>query len=359
MSLAIKQGLVPKFGSHESFTIRYSWLKKGFDLVVEQAESGQEDGRYTLAEQDAHLALGVGKNMARSIRFWLQAARIVEEVNVGRSPIGLPTVFGQALLDEDTGFDPYLEDINTWWLLHWMMLSPGGFLPVWWATFHTFSAVQFDPDRLLDHVVAEIGATSAWTSSRTPSESTVRKDVLALLRMYAGTRATSKRESVDDIVDAPFVPLSLLSVSSEPKLYRFGLGPKPGLSGSVAAFTCLDFLSRTGFTGRQALVSTLAVEQGGPGRAFKLGEQDLVELLEKAAANSPDLIALTSVGGSPALVASGQGTLGHLGARILHRHYSARGSAAAEPPDALLPWSAEVESNESRKLLRDEKVTWT
>lgn len=359
MSLAIKQSLVPKFGNHESFTIRYAWLKKGYDLVADPPISRLVSDEYALADRDAHLVLGVGKNMARSIRFWVQAARLIEEVRIDRKPVGFPTVFGQALLDNQDGFDPYLEDVASWWLLHWMMLSPGGRIPVWWVAFHTFSAVSFDTDRLEEHAMAEIEATTSWTASRAPKRSTVRKDVLALLRTYAGVAAGGRRRSVDDALDMPFVQLSLLRHEDSQRHYRFGIGPKPGLPGAVAAFACIDFLSRTGFTGRQALVASLATEQGGPGRAFKLGEGDLTELLEKAAADCPDLVNLVRIGGSPALVVMGQNSLGATGAQLIYRHYASRGYEGPEPTGPLLPWSHEVEEAESEKLIREPRSTWT
>ena len=104
MSLAIKQGIQPKFGGHESFTVRYGWLKKGYDLVADpDFVAGRLEG-YPFSEPDVHLTLGVGKNMAKSTRFWIQAARLVEEVPARKVTRAYPTVFGQALLDEVEGF---------------------------------------------------------------------------------------------------------------------------------------------------------------------------------------------------------------------------------------------------------------
>lgn len=54
-----------KFGGHETFPVREGWLHKGLKLVVEEPEK----------LVDEHVAdwLGVGRNMAKSIRYWLQA----------------------------------------------------------------------------------------------------------------------------------------------------------------------------------------------------------------------------------------------------------------------------------------------
>ena len=59
--------------------------------------------------------LGVGKNMVRSIRFWVEVMGIAAPT-AGRCFELTP--FGRAVLADD-GFDPYLEDARTLWLLHW------------------------------------------------------------------------------------------------------------------------------------------------------------------------------------------------------------------------------------------------
>lgn len=342
MGLAIKQEINATFGRHETFTPRYAWLKRGYDAVADPnyvRDPRAVGGGYVFSDEDAHHRLGVGKNQARSLRFWLQAFRVVAEHKVEgqRQMEGAPTIFGKALLDDMAGLDPYLEDVGTWWLLHWMALSPRGYLPVWWSAFHTFAAVTFTVDQLVEHVQAQVDATSAWNQPKPPNPSTVRKDVLALLRAYAGTSGSRRKDPDDDALDNPLVPLTLVRETDELGKFRFGVGPKPGLPPAVVAFACLDFLSRTGATSRQALVATLASEQGGPGRAFKLTERDLVELLGAAAEAYPDLIAMTSTGGSDAVAVVGCDSLGLTAALVLHRHYREMGAACPEPGEPYLP----------------------
>lgn len=342
MAIGIKDTIEGAFGRHETFTIRYGWLKRGFDHAIADPSLFYAD--------DAHHRLGVGKNMAKSIRFWLSASRLMDEVpdpDNGRRTLMAPTQFGLALLagspalDNEAeyeaaladiapgvagtvGLDPYLEDLSSWWLLHWMMLSPEGKLPVWWTAFHTFTPVTFSTDALLEHVLAQIEATSHWTDPKAPSVSTVKKDVLALLRAYAGTSGSRRRDKIDDEIDAPMVPLTLIRESGAG--FRFAIGPKPDLAPEVAAFACLDFLYRTGATAKTALVSTLATEVGGPGRAFKLAERDLADLLAKAAASHPDLVELTSSSGSDALAVVAEAPLPDVATMMLHRRYVALGN---------------------------------
>ena len=72
---------------------------------------------------DAPVIIGVGKNMVRSIRFWGLAAKLLvedPEAPNRRSPGLVPTRVGHALFGE-MGWDPFMEDPGTLWLLHWLL----------------------------------------------------------------------------------------------------------------------------------------------------------------------------------------------------------------------------------------------
>ena len=60
--------------------------------------------------------LGVGKNMVRSIRFWSLATGIASASAKGAGHS--LTDFGLGLLGK-RGYDPFLEDRRTLWLIHW------------------------------------------------------------------------------------------------------------------------------------------------------------------------------------------------------------------------------------------------
>jgi hypothetical protein len=343
VAINIKDTINGSFGRHETFTIRYGWLKRGFDHAICDPALFHTD--------DMHFRLGVGKNMAKSIRYWLSATRLMREVpdpDQPRRSLLRPTRFGLALLtgepvvdtaedraryeqqletlgyDSVCGFDPYLEDLGSWWLIHWMLLSPGGSAPVWWSAFHTFTPVVFTTESLLEHVEAQVESTALWNQPKAPQRSTIKKDVLALLRAYAGTSGSRIADKSDDTVDAPMAPLSLIHGATGG--FRFAVGPKPDLAPAIATFVCLDFLHRTGYTSRSALVATLATEVGGPGRALKLSERDLSELLAKCAADHPDWFAVRSATGSDSFDIVSDAPLPTIGTAVLEAHYSALGT---------------------------------
>ena len=96
------------FSGHDTFHCRQFWLKKAVDF----SNSG---GGFN--DLDASLHLGVGKNMVTAIRFWAKCFGVLNEdsnvTNIGNS------VFAE------NGWDPYLEDYGTLWLLQYFIVSKG------------------------------------------------------------------------------------------------------------------------------------------------------------------------------------------------------------------------------------------
>nr|WP_320118664.1 DUF4007 family protein [uncultured Marinifilum sp.] len=102
------------FSGHETFYCRHYWLKKGYDFL-------QEGNKFS--DDNAVTKLGVGKNMVTSIRFWIRAFGILNENKDGENN-QLTSKFGDCIFS-DNGFDPFLEDTNSLWLLHYHLVKKG------------------------------------------------------------------------------------------------------------------------------------------------------------------------------------------------------------------------------------------
>lgn len=277
-------GLEPVFARHETFHPRFGWLRKG---VV--AAQGDAD---VFAAEDAPTRLGVGKNMVRAIRYWGRAFDVLRDAdNPDRPRLArtAPSNLGATLFGEG-GWDPYLEDPATLWLLHWRLLRPPCLAPVWSLVFNTFGAVEFTEDDLVAFV--RDVTTRRWDDV---ADSSLRKDVACLLRMYA--RRPKARESIEDELDCPFRELGLIEPTGDGAAYRFVLGARAGLPDDIVVHAALDFLALSGTTGRTATVPRLATVAGGPGRAFKLTESALGEAAERYAARPGARIGTSSPAG--------------------------------------------------------------
>lgn len=277
----------PVFARHETFHPRYGWLKKGFDYV-------KKDNNVFLRD-DASVVLGVGKNMVRSMKYWCAAFKIIQEKpeapkNISRPFI--PTSFGEALLS-DRGWDPYLEDPASLWLLHWELLKKPNLATAWYFTFNEFHLSEFTQAHLHEALIKYI--TEAF-SDTTVSESSTKKDVNAIFRMYGKQDISKSKKLNEENINCPFTELGLIEKIENSSYYTFKVGMKKGLTPSLIVATCLEFASSIEAGARTMIFSRLLYDQGSPGVIFKLSENNLYEAIEKITRDYDDIALSDSAG---------------------------------------------------------------
>jgi hypothetical protein len=274
------------FARHETFHPRYGWLVKGTAAAFADPT--------VFLREDATTVLGVGKNMVRAMRYWCVATKLLSEERNADNPRLRDTVateFARRLLG-DQGWDPYLEDPASLWLLHWKLLAAPCIAPSWWSTFNTPRMRAFDDDAL----VRELRALCEIHEWHDIVDNSLAKDARCLLRMYAGV--TEGRDLPEDSVDSPFAELDLIRpLPGAGRMYSVAVGPKPTLPDAVVTYAVLDFLRLREASARVVTVAGLANTAGSPGRAFALTEAALADALDRVSAARPDLLTLTHAAG--------------------------------------------------------------
>ena len=257
------------FSGHETFPFRYAWLKKGVDAVKEKPT--------TFSDDDATITLGVGKNMVRSIQHWCQVSRLIENDAMGLNQRRryVPTQFGNSIFADD-GFDPYLEDMATLWLIHWQLTTNTNRATTWYWAFSIFGQNEFGRDTFTAELIN-------WTERNTRnriSENSIKRDVDCFLRTYVPSRLT-KTTIMEDTFDCPLVELNLISDSSDGNTYRFHRGPKPSLPIEIFAAALSEFWDARFSDNNTLTFANIAYSPNSPGRTFLLDEDTLVEYLEE------------------------------------------------------------------------------
>lgn len=280
-----KAPMTPTFSRHETFHPRFGWLKKGFDLACEDSS--------LFIRPDASTLLGVGKNMVRSIRYWCNAFKVLEEEldSQTKKKYSFPTKFGKSLLADD-GWDPFLENPASLWLLHWQLLKQPCLATSWYYFFNFFRHADFSPAELLSELSDFKDECFPKASA---AQSSLKNDVSCLLRMYSSTRVDNTKPT-EDSIDCPFAELSLVESVEQAKRYSFKVGKKETLPPILLAYTSLDFCADSGDDARTINLSRLLVEPGSPGCVFKLTESALGNALEEASSIISQLSLLETSG---------------------------------------------------------------
>ena len=101
-----------KFRAHDTFAIRKGWLHKGMRHVVNTPRISVDKDINPMDE------FGIGANMVKALRYWLQATGLTEE-NTGNNRNQYISPFGE----EVWANDPYLEEDGTLLLIHYFFLQ--------------------------------------------------------------------------------------------------------------------------------------------------------------------------------------------------------------------------------------------
>ncbi len=257
------------FSGHETFALRHAWLKKGYDAASADPEVFQAE--------DAIVRLGVGKNMVRSIRYWCLAARVLSEEPGSRGRVLRPTEFGDRLLADD-GWDPYLEDEGTLWLIHWNLASRGARSFTWYYAFNRFHEFSFTRERLTENLVRAVKALG-WEDV---AEATLRRDVDCLVHTYAGSQGPGA--NTDEAIECPLTGLGLLRFEADREQMRFGTGTTTSLPEEVFAYALLDFWSTERGESEALELQDLSTSEGSPALVFRLDNDSLLEYLDRLSA---------------------------------------------------------------------------
>ncbi len=246
-----------RFGGHETFAIREGWLHKGLALLKDHPDR--------LYSEDASDWLGVGRNMAKSIRHWLLATELAcypdERKGGDRNP--QISELGRIIWKGDK----YFIDPGTLWILHSNLVRSKEQAYSWYWFFNGFSVDRFEKSLCLD----ALRRVLRLDKQKMPTDMTLDRDVTCLLATYARPIPFQPRDP-EEAQECPFAELGLLThhtTSGYYELNRRGKDIPPHVFAYVLA---------TGFDATDVPLTEATHADGSAGRIFALTAEALMEL---------------------------------------------------------------------------------
>jgi hypothetical protein len=255
------------FSGHETFVFRYGWLKKAVDATIQNPEIFTTD--------ESLAVLGVGKNMVRSIRHWSLATGVLQEMSKTRGARLEPTEFGLYLFGE-SGKDPYLEDPNSLWLLHWRLATNERRCTSWSWAFNLLQSVEFTRESLAIVFRQELAKHSLVA----PSDGSLKRDLDCFVRTYSAPRG-QKGVVAEDSLDCPLTELELITENPASGALQFRKGFQRTLSMEAFLYALNEYWGKVAPARDTLAFSEIAYSPGSPGSVFKLDENSLMERLEQ------------------------------------------------------------------------------
>ncbi len=271
-----------RFGGHETFAIREGWLHKGLKLLVEEP--------YKINSPNVADWLGVGKNMGKSIKYWLLSTGLsAQSGGTDRDSQIQATKLGKLIYQKDR----YFLQPGTWWALHIELANSEDHAVTWWWFFNRFSLTRFDRATCLTNLQGFLEAGS----QRVPAQKTLQRDVSCLIATYATAlpREVSDPEEADD---CPMKELSLLTYSRSTGACSLSTGLKD-IPSELLGYALAKSLFMGGGQKRQVDVTLreAATKDGGPGKVFVMNADALFELgLQAEQSLGPTEFAVSGLG---------------------------------------------------------------
>ena len=260
----------PQFSGHETFPMRYGWLKKAFDTVSAREEEPRNKSIFSGEDAIAHF--GVGKNMVLSIRHWAYATGILCDASDTASI--QTTDLGKYLFGKE-GADPYMEHSATLWMMHWYLCSRPK-KTTWFWCFNHYPNHTFERAKLAQEL-KKLTKEYGWAPT---SDVTLKHDVACFIRTYV-PQTFSRKRGHEDALESPLVELGLIKSLGKQDGFRFVRGSKPTLGNGVFCYALIDFWKSYSPSSATLSFEAIAHEPGSPGRNFLLDEDDVYERLSE------------------------------------------------------------------------------
>ncbi len=240
------------FAGHETFHCRPFWLKKGYDFL-------EQKGRFN--DEDAVAYLGVGKNMVTAIRFWMTAFGMAKDSQA--------TDLAHKLLADD-GWDPYLEDIGSLWLLHYHLVK---------EQHNTIARIIFkelrdrSPEFNVHHYTSFVSNEGIKANPKT-----LERDFGTFLRNYRDKEGDELDDLSGLLADLQLVGMTKVEAKDEAdrkarKVYYIERKKRTSLPSAILIYAILDSIP-------DQLSFSLPVLMDEVGKTFALDRDGMLELLQ-------------------------------------------------------------------------------
>lgn len=253
-----------KFRGHETFYIRKGWLSKGVKAIENRPTLFVDK---TTNPMDV---LGIGSNMVKSLRYWLQATGLTKEVkNVRGQQI---TEFGNLVLE----FDPYLEELGTLWLLHYHLVKGKDLSTAWYYFYNHFDMTEFEKEDFLTAIGNWLRLQGTDVSTRSLEE-----DFNCIVNTYVPRYKTSPGKlDPESNMECPLGELGLLDTSGGSKKLFHKTGP---VGTTVEAMIALAIIMDNADGKKEILLSELLNQENNIGKVFNLDAISMLNLLDEVA----------------------------------------------------------------------------
>lgn len=252
-----------RFRAHDTFYVRKGWLSKGMKHVETRADV------FVSKDENPMDILGIGANMVKALRYWLQAVGLTEEPKRGKR-IQSFTDLGNTVYKRDR----YIEEQGTLYLLHYKLATNRNDATAWYYFFNEFKMLEFSRD---DYLAALQHYISTSEDGEDVAIRSLTDDFTCIINTYLPRyKTSSKQVDPESNIDCPFGELGLVDIlNKKKKTYRKSIPSASSINPWVALAVIVDQASGED----EVPLNRLLTSPCNIGRVFNLDAITLLEVL--------------------------------------------------------------------------------
>ncbi|WP_278849766.1 DUF4007 family protein [Megamonas funiformis] len=254
-----------KFRAHDTFFIRKGWLNKGMKYVY------RKPNVFVDKNENPMDILGIGANMVKSLRYWLQVVGLTEENKSGQR-IQTLTDLGKSVFVHDR----YIEELGTLHLLQYKLATNKENATAWYFFFNEFFMSEFTKE---DFVRSLENFVLMNDENFSVALRSLNDDFLCIVNTYLSRYKThTGKISPENNIDCPLGELGLIDIlNKEKKIYR----KTTPIIKDFDPWIILAIIIEQSKGKREINLNDLLIAPFNIGRIFNLDSISLLELLHK------------------------------------------------------------------------------
>ena len=262
-----------KFRAHDTFFIRKGWISKGMRHVHDNPD-------VFISKTDNPMdVLGIGANMVKALRYWLQAVGVTEEPSSGKRTQSF-TRFGQLVYQ----YDKYIEELGTLYLLHYKLASRPEIATSWYYFFNEFSLSDFTRDEFATQITNYIKMQTNTDSGKefTVAPRSIEDDFNCIINTYVPRYKTMPRKvSAENNIDCPLGEMGLIDIIKKEKNNAVYKKSTPSAT-SLNPWVVLAVIHDNADGGSEISLNELLTKPRNIGRTFNLDSIAMLDVLHRA-----------------------------------------------------------------------------
>lgn len=252
-----------KFRAHDTFFIRKGWLSKGMKYVCNKPDV------FVDKNDNPMDVLGIGSNMVKALRYWLQAVGLTTEPNSGRRTQSF-TELGKSIFEHDR----FIEETGTLFLLQYKLASNIEDATAWYYFFNEFTMSEFTKEDFVASIQNYVLMNDATASVAIRS---LNDDFTCIINTYLPKhKAGTPKASPENNIDCPFGDLGLVDVLS--KTHRTYKKTIPAVS-SINPWVALAVILDQSQGRKEISLNELLTAPCNIGKVFNLDAISMLDLL--------------------------------------------------------------------------------